>query len=434
VAALEPDTQLRRSFIYRKLEEQGAHFEAINGGAVAVSYGDDPEDEALLARRLGIADLSPLPRTGFKGAGTIEWLQSQDVTIGADSNRGYRQAGGEVALRLSPSEILLIDSIEGSGRFIAKLNAAWSWGTENPRKPIGYPLPRSDSHAWFALSEIRRRPDRTDVRRQDERHHPAPGFRQRAGLSSVGRQRFRRLPVGLPPGCDERVRRRSYRAYRAQRTRLMARGSPSKASDMQDPHGLAGKRDGNLETAIGREVRTFRRQLDMTVAELARQAGLSAGMLSKIENGMTSPSLDTLQSLSSALHVPVTAFFRKYEEERDATFVKAGEGLKIERRGTRAGHQYQLLGHSLRRPLAVEPYLITLTEDSDVFPLFQHEGIEFLYMLEGEVGYRHGNRTYLLTPGDSLFFDADVPHGPEELRKLPIRFISVITYLRESSE
>jgi sarcosine oxidase subunit gamma len=154
VAALEPDTQLRRSFIYRKLEEQGAHFEAINGGAVAMSYGDDPEDEALLARRLGIADLSPLPRTGFKGAGTIEWLQSQDVTIGAESNRGYRQAGGEVALRLSPSEILLIDSIEGSGRFIAKLNQAWSWGTESPRKPIGYPLPRSDSHAWFALSGL----------------------------------------------------------------------------------------------------------------------------------------------------------------------------------------------------------------------------------------------------------------------------------------
>ena len=152
MAALEPDTQLRRSFIYRKLEEQGAHFEAINGGAVAMSYGDDPEDEALLARRLGIADLSPLPRTGFKGAGTIEWLQSQDVTIGPESNRGYRQAGGEVALRLSPSEILLIDSIEGSGRFIRKLNEAWSWGSVSPRKPIGYSLPRADSHAWFALS------------------------------------------------------------------------------------------------------------------------------------------------------------------------------------------------------------------------------------------------------------------------------------------
>src|SRR4029077_4284752 len=69
-----------------------------------------------------------------------------------DSNRGYRQAGGEGALSLSPSVILLIASLQGSGNFIAKLNAAWSWGSSAPRAPIGYPLPRADSHAWFALS------------------------------------------------------------------------------------------------------------------------------------------------------------------------------------------------------------------------------------------------------------------------------------------
>ena len=123
-------------------------------------------------------------------------------------------------------------------------------------------------------------------------------------------------------------------------------------------------------------------------------------------------------------------FSRKSPRER--RFPQSSPATCWERRGSRAGHQYQLLGHSLRRPLAVEPYLITLTADSDVFPLFQHEGIEFIYMLEGEVGYRHGNRTYVLTPGDSLFFDADVPHGPDELRKLPIRFLSIITYSRES--
>lgn len=201
----------------------------------------------------------------------------------------------------------------------------------------------------------------------------------------------------------------------------------------QDPHGLAG-RDGALEVSIGREVREFRRKLNMTVAELARLADLSAGMLSKIENGMTSPSLATLQSLSRALHVPVTAFFRKYEEERNATFVRAGQGLTIERRGTRAGHQYQLLGHTLRKSISVEPYMITLTAESDVFPLFQHEGVEFIYMLEGEVSYRHGDKTYRLTPGDSLFFDADVPHGPDELRRLPIRFLSVICYARDAED
>jgi mannose-6-phosphate isomerase-like protein (cupin superfamily) len=155
-------------------------------------------------------------------------------------------------------------------------------------------------------------------------------------------------------------------------------------------------------------------------------------MISKIENAQTSPSLATLSELSRALQVPVTAFFRKFEEERSANFVKAGQGLPIERRGTRAGHQYQLLGHSFSRLLALEPYLITLSKDSDVFPIFEHEGVEFLFMLKGEVGYRYGDKIYPLRPGDSLYFDADVPHGPEELRKLPARYLSVICYVRNA--
>jgi len=187
-----------------------------------------------------------------------------------------------------------------------------------------------------------------------------------------------------------------------------------------------------LEIAIGEQVRAFRKQLHMTVAEVANQADLSPGMLSKIENGLTSPSLATLKALSGALNVPVTAFFRKYEEERDATFVKAGQGLNIERRGTRAGHQYQLLGHTVGKQVFVEPYLISLTEESDVFPLFQHDGVEFIYMLSGEVIYRHANATYRMTAGDALFFDADAPHGPEELVSLPIRFLAVIVEPRGS--
>jgi transcriptional regulator with XRE-family HTH domain len=198
----------------------------------------------------------------------------------------------------------------------------------------------------------------------------------------------------------------------------------------QNPHALMDEREGRLECAIGRQVREFRTKSLMTVAELSRQAGLSAGMLSKIENGMTSPSLATLQSLSRVLNVPVTAFFRKFEEQRDAAFVKAGEGLTIERRGTRAGHQYQLLGHSIGKSVVVEPYLVTLNEQTDVLPLFQHDGQEFIYLLEGEVGYRHGDKLYPMQAGDSLFFDADAPHGPEELRQLPIRLLSVIVYSR----
>jgi transcriptional regulator with XRE-family HTH domain len=210
--------------------------------------------------------------------------------------------------------------------------------------------------------------------------------------------------------------------------------SKEKATEPQDAHELAGSRNNQLEVAIGREVRTFRKKMDLTVAELAKLAGVSIGMLSKIENGISSPSLSTLKALSQALNVPVTSFFRKYEEERDASFVRAGSGLVIERRGTRAGHQYQLLGHSAGKSVSVEPYLITLTEESEVFPIFQHSGMEFIYMLEGKVVYRHADRTYPLDPGDSLFFEADAPHGPEELRQLPARYLAIIAYQRFPEE
>ena len=205
---------------------------------------------------------------------------------------------------------------------------------------------------------------------------------------------------------------------------------PFRPAFNQDPHRVRDMAERNLEAAIGREVRSLRHQQDLTVADLARSTGLSIGMLSKIENGITSPSLTTLQSLARALSVPVTSFFKSYEERREVQHVKSGDHIEIERRGTRAGHQYNLLGHigSNASGVVVEPYLITLTEQSDTFPTFQHEGLELLYMLEGEVTYRHGDQLFPLKPGDSLFFDADARHGPEVLTKLPARFLSVIAY------
>ncbi|GIT87805.1 XRE family transcriptional regulator [Roseobacter sp. OBYS 0001] len=199
----------------------------------------------------------------------------------------------------------------------------------------------------------------------------------------------------------------------------------------QDPHGTRdGEREKVLEVAIGREVRGYRKQQGITVAELSALTGISIGMLSKIENGNTSPSLTTLQTLANALSVPLTSFFRRFEESRLAVHTRAGEGVEIDREGTRANHQYKLLGHigSNASGVMVEPYLITLTAESDVFPTFMHGGIETIYMLEGEVDYRHGDDVHPLKPGDTLFFDADAPHGPDKLVKLPARYLAVISY------
>ena len=215
-----------------------------------------------------------------------------------------------------------------------------------------------------------------------------------------------------------------------------ARAKPNKGEEAKEPATYATGSNApttgelDLEVSIGRRVRHLRQRLQLTATELAAEAGVSPGMLSKIENGGTSPSLSTLRALARALNVPMTSFFADFEERRDCSYVHAGQGVLIERRGTKAGHHYELLGHSLSGDIVVEPYLIKLSEDANPYTQFQHDGMEFIYMLSGKVVYRHADKLYPMAPGDALFFDAGAPHGPEELVEWPMTYLSIIIYPR----
>ncbi|HTZ38440.1 MAG TPA: XRE family transcriptional regulator [Stellaceae bacterium] len=191
----------------------------------------------------------------------------------------------------------------------------------------------------------------------------------------------------------------------------------------------AARVDNRLEAALGQVVREFRKRAGLGISELARRAGLSPGMVSKIENGAISPSLASIRALARALQVPVTSLFREFDEITDATFVRAGEGTVVHRDGLSLSHEYRVLGQTTAKGIAVEPYLMTYRDDSQVLPFLHRAGTQFIYMLEGRVSYRHGNRTYLMSPGDSLLFQADVPHGPEELLQTPVRYLSVLCFL-----
>jgi transcriptional regulator with XRE-family HTH domain len=183
-----------------------------------------------------------------------------------------------------------------------------------------------------------------------------------------------------------------------------------------------------IESVIGWRVRSRAREVGLSSAELAKKVGLSRAMISKIENAQVSPSLATLSRLAEVLEVPITSLFQGLDEERDALYTKSGGGPELGRPGTRSGHRYQLLG-SMRGPAKrMEPMLVTLTSESEVFPLYQHPGTEFLHMLEGEMEYGYAGASYLMKVGDSLQFDGEVPHGPVRLTMLPVRFISVTAY------
>jgi transcriptional regulator with XRE-family HTH domain len=192
--------------------------------------------------------------------------------------------------------------------------------------------------------------------------------------------------------------------------------------------GAPPEQERSLERAIGTHIRDLRQRFHLSVADLAGAASISTGMMSKIENGQISPSLSTLQALAQALNVPITNLFSAFEERRDCSYVKAGQGVAIERRGTKVGHVYQLLGHALGGDFTIEPYLITLKEDAVPYTGFRHAGTELIYMLSGKVVYRHGVQTYPLEPGDALMFDSAALHGPETLVERPATYLSIIVY------
>jgi transcriptional regulator with XRE-family HTH domain len=209
-------------------------------------------------------------------------------------------------------------------------------------------------------------------------------------------------------------------------------GAPAAAvaPDRQEPLApAAAPAERSLERYLGNIIRDLRQRDHLTIADVASQAGISRGMLSKIENGQAATSLDTLSRIAQALGVSLAHLFRDYNvPSGGAQLVKSEAGMEVVRRGTRRGHTYHLLAYDKGPRKTFEPFLITMDDASEVFPSFEHPGTEFIYMLKGRIEYRHGRQTYLLEPGDALTFRGEVPHGPEKLLELPIHFLSIIIY------
>jgi len=185
----------------------------------------------------------------------------------------------------------------------------------------------------------------------------------------------------------------------------------------------------SLERHLGYAIREHRQKNNLTIGDVALQAGISPGMLSKIENGQAATSLDSLQRIAASLGVQMSELFKNYNTpEGGAQLIKADEGMEVVRRGTKRGHTYHLLAYDKGPRRLFEPFLISMDDASETFPSFEHVGTEFIYMLRGKIEYRHGRQTYLLGAGDALSFRGDVPHGPERLLELPIEFLSIIIY------
>ena len=138
-----PLEHLRRTPLWRLLDGEQATWRTMADTVVAQAVGD-----GRTARTLGMADLSPLPRVGFKGRGTIEAMKRRGVELEAIPNKAFRQPDGGLCLVLAPGEVILLSNLAGEGAKLADMVNGWRIEDEERT----YPLPRRDSHAWFAIT------------------------------------------------------------------------------------------------------------------------------------------------------------------------------------------------------------------------------------------------------------------------------------------
>jgi transcriptional regulator with XRE-family HTH domain len=159
------------------------------------------------------------------------------------------------------------------------------------------------------------------------------------------------------------------------------------------------------EAMIGAQLRKLRKEQKLSIRSLAAKCGISANTLSLIENDHTSPSLYTLNLLSRGLEIPLVALFETEKLKPDLVYQQQGQRAQVHY----AYGTLENLGEGIS-PLGAEPILVTLDAGQVEGKDISHAGREFIYCLEGKVTCLIANQEYDLAPGDSLLFDASVPH------------------------
>jgi transcriptional regulator with XRE-family HTH domain len=173
---------------------------------------------------------------------------------------------------------------------------------------------------------------------------------------------------------------------------------------------------------VGRCLRGLRSQRGLSMRALAEQSGLNVNTLSLIENGKTSPSVATLQTLASALESPITAFFETGTAKNKVAYHKASQRTKADfAHGTLEDLGAGMISHG------AEPFLVVLNPHADSGPVhIVHTGREFVFCLEGRLAYTIEDQEYLLEPGDSLLFEAHLPHRWKNASAAPTRSLLVL--------
>lgn len=176
---------------------------------------------------------------------------------------------------------------------------------------------------------------------------------------------------------------------------------------------------------IGNKVNALRKEKKITLKQLSEQTGLSTGFLSQFERGMTSIAIDSLQNIAKILEVDMDSFFdkTKIKKESESPIIRSHD-REIEVIG-RKYIQYNMLNDVEDAEFLPRIYEVLPKAESGHSKTYVHEGVEFIYVLEGILTLSIKNQVYELYPEDGVYLRSDIPHNWENNTSKKVRILSI---------
>jgi transcriptional regulator with XRE-family HTH domain len=179
------------------------------------------------------------------------------------------------------------------------------------------------------------------------------------------------------------------------------------------------------ETEIGKRIRQYRLQKDYTLQALADKTGFSKGYLSKVEKSEKAPPVATLSVLARELGVSVSVILGEETINNSICLVRQNERTLMAKTGEEFGYAYEALANPYPHK-HMEPFILSYPSDDALKHTFQHDGEEMLFVLQGQMRFKYGNRELILKNGDCIYFDSGVAHTGESIGDEPLKTLIVI--------
>ena len=180
-----------------------------------------------------------------------------------------------------------------------------------------------------------------------------------------------------------------------------------------------------IEAEIGKRIRQYRLKNNFTLQELADKTGYSKGYLSKVEKSGKAPPVSTLSVIARELGVSVSAILGEETMEDSICLVRENERLLMAKNGEEFGYAYEALANPYPNK-HMEPFILSYPSDDAPKHTFQHDGEEMLFVLQGQMRFKYGNREFALDKGDCIYFESGIAHIGHPIGDEPVKILIVL--------